>query len=261
VHSKLTARSFGLREAPLARPFFRLIFYVCLVELLPALSYGQFSGNIQGIVSDNSGAVVGDASVRLRNADTGVETQAKTSASGNYRFSSLEPGHYLVITNAPGFREAQVDVRLGTSETQGINVTLQLASSTQAINVVEQSPTLDTDDSRLQATLSAASVRDLPEINRNIFDVLAVAPGVVGTGTRGAGESPGGGNDNFGTQTPSISANGRSYTATELWSTAWTQPASSRMATLSIVRIPTQSRKCRYKQIPGMRRTTWAAPC
>jgi hypothetical protein len=55
-------------------------------------------------------------------------------------------------------------------------------------------------------------VRDLPQLNRNLYDVLAVTPGVVGAGVRAAGTSPGGGNDNFGTQTPQLSANGRSYT-------------------------------------------------
>ena len=49
-------------------------------------------------------------------------------------------------------------------------------------------------------------------MNRNTWDTLTIAPGVTGTGTRGAGESPGGGADNFGTQTPALSANGRSYT-------------------------------------------------
>ena len=66
--------------------------------------------------------------------------------------------------------------------------------------------------SRLQATLSADTVRDLPSANRNLWDILAVTPGVVGVGTRLAGEAPGGLPDNFGTQTPQISANGRSYT-------------------------------------------------
>jgi len=43
-------------------------------------------------------------------------------------------------------------------------------------------------------------VRDLPALNRNLWDVLSVAPGVVGLGTQASGESPGGGADNFGTQ-------------------------------------------------------------
>jgi hypothetical protein len=78
--------------------------------------------------------------------------------------------------------------------------------------VEETPPTIDTDDSRLQATLSSDTVRDLPSANRNLWDILAVTPGVVGVGTRLAGEAPGGLPDNFGTQTPQISANGRSYT-------------------------------------------------
>jgi hypothetical protein len=73
-------------------------------------------------------------------------------------------------------------------------------------------PAVDTDDSRLETTLSSSTVRDLPEANRNLWDILAVTPGVVGTGTRGTSEAPGGFADNFGTQTPQISANGRSYT-------------------------------------------------
>ena len=184
----------------------------CLFLLTAAVCSAQFSGNIQGVVSDPSGGPIAGASVGLRNVDTGIEAHATTSNSGNYRFSSLEPGHYVVSCEASGFRRTEVDVTLGTSELEGINITLALTSSTQSINVTSEAPALDTDDSRLQATLSSQTVRDLPEINRNIYDVLAVAPGVVGTGTRGAGESPGGGNDNFGTQTPQISANGRSYT-------------------------------------------------
>ena len=54
-------------------------------------------------------------------------------------------------------------------------------------------------------------MKDLPKTNNNLWDILTVTPGVVG-GTRGAGEAPGGNPDNFGTQTPQISANGRSYT-------------------------------------------------
>jgi len=74
---------------------------------------------------------------------------------------------------------------------------------------LDEAGAIDVDNSRLETTLSSQTVRNLPAANRNLWDVLAVAPGVVGTGTRGAGESPGDFADNFGTQTPQISANGR----------------------------------------------------
>jgi hypothetical protein len=56
------------------------------------------------------------------------------------------------------------------------------------VTVEVTSPVVDTDDSRLETTLSSSIVRDLPEANRNLWDILAVAPGVVGTGTRATGE-------------------------------------------------------------------------
>ena len=183
---------------------------ILLLTTLPG--FAQYSGNIQGVVSDPAGAAINGASVVLRNEDTGVTATTNTSDSGNYRFSSLPPGNYAVSAEANGFRKAEAKFALNTSETKGINLALPVASAQQSITVEVHAPIVDTDDSRLQATLSADTVRDLPSANRNLWDILAVTPGVVGVGTRLAGEAPGGLPDNFGTQTPQISANGRSYT-------------------------------------------------
>ncbi|MGC9970300.1 MAG: TonB-dependent receptor [Bryobacteraceae bacterium] len=193
---------------------FRTACLLIALALAGACCYAQtvFSGNIQGVVTDPSGGSVSGAAVTLRNLETGVAGTTTTSGSGNYRFSSLPPGRYVVTVEMSGFRRTEQDVTLGTGQTLGINVTLALATATESISIVAPAPPLDTDDSRLQATLSSQTVRDLPALNRNLWDVLSVAPGVVGLGTHAAGESPGGGADNFGTQTPDLSANGRSYT-------------------------------------------------
>jgi hypothetical protein len=190
--------------------FARLFLLLFLFSSLTV--YSQYNGNIQGVVSDQTGAVVNGASIQLRNVETGVIAATTTSDAGNYRFSSLQPGHYVITVEASGFSKAEENVALGTSETQGVNIRLAIGSSSQVVNVSSQAITLDPDDNRLQTTLPALAVQDLPQLNRNLWDVLAVTPGVVGAGVRAAGTSPGGGNDNFGTQTPQLSANGRSYT-------------------------------------------------
>ncbi len=184
------------------------------LALAASCSYAQsvFSGNIQGVVTDPSGAAVGGAKVGLKNLETGVAADTVTSTSGNYRFSSLAPGRYTVRVQSPGFNPAEEAVTLGTGQTQGINIALAVATASTSLTVASEAPTLDTDESRIQATLPSQTVRDLPSLNRNLWDVLSVAPGVVGLGTHASGESPGGGADNFGTQTPDLSANGRSYT-------------------------------------------------
>jgi hypothetical protein len=190
----------------------RIFCFIAFVLFLSISVFAQYTGNVQGIVSDPSGAAINGATVQLRNSDTGITASDTTTGSGNYRFSSLPPGNYTLSAEAKGFRKGESTFILGTSETKGINLPLPLSSAAETVTVEEHPPAVDTDDSRLQATLSADTVRDLPEANRNLWDVLAVAPGVVGNGTRAIGESPGGFADNFGTQTPQISANGRSYT-------------------------------------------------
>ncbi len=192
------------------RFFSRLLLPIFLLSSL--VCHAQYNGNVQGVVSDPAGAAIDGAKVTLRNTHTGISAVSKSVDSGNYRFSSLPPGNYVVSVEAAGFRKTEASFTLNTSETKGINLKLPLASAKETVTVEVTPPTVDTDDSRLQATLSSDTVRDLPEANRNLWDVLAVAPGVVGNGTRAIGESPGGFADNFGTQTPQISANGRSYT-------------------------------------------------
>jgi Carboxypeptidase regulatory-like domain/TonB dependent receptor len=193
-----------------ARHLRRWFLSVLLFLGLPA--FAQYSANVQGVVSDPAGAAINGARIQLRNVDNGVTATVTSNDSGNYRFSSLPPGNYVVSAEASGFRRTEASFALETSETKGINLLLPVASSQQAITVEEHPPTVDTDDSRLQATLDSDTVRDLPSANRNLWDILAVTPGVVGVGTRLSGEAPGGLPDNFGTQTPQISANGRSYT-------------------------------------------------
>ena len=174
--------------------------------------FAQYSGNVQGTVTDQTQASMPNATVSLRSVATGIVQSVTTDSSGFYRFNSLAPGDYVLSAESSNFRKEESHFTLSTSETKSIDLAMHLASSEQSVLVEVTPPTINTDDNRLETTIDSETVRDLPEANRNLWDTLAVAPGVVGTGTRGAGESPGGFADNFGTQTPQISANGRSYT-------------------------------------------------
>jgi hypothetical protein len=195
------------RPGSKCRNVFSLFFL--LFATLPCLA--QYSGNVQGIVTDPTQAAIANAAVHLRSVDTGIVQTVTTDSAGFYRFNSLAPGNYAVSVEAPNFRIEESQFTLSTAETRGISLTMHLATAQQNV-VVNVTPTaINTDDSRLETTIDYQTVRDLPEANRNLWDTLSVAPGVSGTGTRAQGESPGGFADNFGTQTPAISANGRSY--------------------------------------------------
>ncbi|MFY9855761.1 MAG: carboxypeptidase-like regulatory domain-containing protein, partial [Terracidiphilus sp.] len=199
------------RRAQFAPSKCRYILSVSFLLFATLTCFAQYSGNVQGVVTDPNQASVANVTVHLRNLDTGIVQSMTTDSSGFYRFSSLAPGDYLVSAEAANFRKEESKFALSTSETKTINLAMRLAATETSIVVEVTPPTIDTDDNRLETTLDSVTVRDLPEANRNLWDILAAEPGVSGTGTRATGESPGGFADNFGTQTPAISANGRSY--------------------------------------------------
>jgi Carboxypeptidase regulatory-like domain len=185
------------------RRYGRLLLALLAVCVCAGYCSAQYSSSIQGVITDSSGAAIADVSVELRNLDTGISLQTTSSSSGNYSFANVAPGRYVVHVSVKGLQTKEVDVTLGTAEVLGANITLGVAAVSESVTVVtEQTLPIDTDDSRLQTTLDGQAVKELPQMNRNLWDVLSVTPGVVGTGTRGAGASPGGGSDNFGTQTP-----------------------------------------------------------
>src|SRR5882757_1803740 len=118
------------------------------VALLVALGSGttsdaQCSACVQGTVSDTSGAIVAGADVTLHNVDTGVNAASKTANSGFYRFSSVAPGNYTLVT---------------TAETRGVDITLQVAGDSANVTVNTIATALNPEETLVQTTLSAEEI-------------------------------------------------------------------------------------------------------
>src|SRR5580658_6554793 len=101
---------------------------VALLLVIPAAQLpGQnlTSGDVAGTVTDSSGAVIAEANVTIKNANTGQAHTVATSATGAYRFSLLQPGDYIVTVDARGFshREAMVSVAVGVAVSQDVKLT------------------------------------------------------------------------------------------------------------------------------------------
>jgi hypothetical protein len=176
---------------------------------LASVLYAQFSGTLEGVVQDSSGAVVPKAAVELTNLGTRVVQITTTDSGGFYRFVSLAPGQYRVKVTTTGFNEGAAELTLLTAQTMNLPIALTVAAQKQEVQVTAQAPVLDTSDSRSELTLGQVAVNDLPLSGRALVNLVAVAPGVEGLGTTGSG-SPGSATDNFSTETQiDASANGR----------------------------------------------------
>ncbi len=185
--------------------------FVLLFALVSAtFSFAQFSGSVQGVVQDPSGAGVAKATVRLENSDTQISAAATTDTAGNFNFQSLSPGRYKVTVEGAGFSRAEASFTLLTEQLLNLPITLKVGSVSESIVVSTEAPVVDTSDSRTQLTLENREVAQLPVAGRNLVTLVTLAPGVSGLGTGALVGTPGAGADNFSTEeSVDASANGQ----------------------------------------------------
>ena len=81
------------------------IFVLALISAVSGLA--QDRGTIRGVVTDATGATVPDATVTIKNVNTGLTQTVKTSADGVYSVLYLPAGDYTVTTEKAGFRKAE----------------------------------------------------------------------------------------------------------------------------------------------------------
>lgn len=190
----------------------RRLFYVvaCIGFLLQCcVLHAQFSGSLEGVVQDPSGASIPHARITLTNTATSISQSTQADDKGVYRFVSLAPGKYIVAGSATGFATDKVPFTLTTGQLMNVPLSLPIATSNQTVEVTTEPPVLDTAETRTQLTLTPEILQDLPLPGRNQLDLVSLAPGVTGLGITGGGN--GQSNDNYAAETQvSASANGRS---------------------------------------------------
>src|SRR5580700_3239003 len=159
--------------------------------------FGQTAttGDIAGVVTDPTAAVVTGAPITLKNVDTGSSTSTTTNTQGSYNFSLLQPGNYSVSANVAGFQKIlrTVMVTLGTSST--VNLQLSLSAQAESVDVTDQVTGVQTEDANLQTNFNAQQIALLPNPGNDLSAVALTAPGVVMNTT--GGSVFGGGNYEF----------------------------------------------------------------
>jgi len=167
-----------------------------LLSTIPAAA--QFNSAIQGVVTDPSTAVVPGVAVRITNVETGVVREAETSAEGLYRVLSLGAGVYRVEATKDGFRGARrARVEVGISETARVDFELAVGSVAENVTVAAQAVAVETEQGRVSGRIDRTQLNDIPLNGRNLYNLIALQPGIVGRGISSAQGAGGAGNDAF----------------------------------------------------------------
>ena len=194
-------------------PSARYVRLFALLTLLvaPSLAWAQFSGAIQGTVTDSQKAVIADAIVMVTNIQSGVSREATTSTEGMFRVPSLAPGAYRVEVIKQGFTNAQRDsVNVGISEAVRLDFTLEVSGVKENVTVTTNAPVVETEQGRVSGRVDRLQLQEMPLSGRNLYNLIALQPGVTGKGVSASISGGGGADDSFaGESAPRINASGQ----------------------------------------------------
>jgi hypothetical protein len=172
---------------------FVTVLVVMTVMGLPIFLKAQaISGDLLGVVTDSSGAVVSNAQVVATNLGTGVKTTTKTNTTGEYHFVNLPVGHYSLAMTGNGMAGGYKDVQVQLNKQETFNITAAVTTSTEVIEVNAEALTIDTTTPQIQNTFEAKELQDLPTatIGLGVLNLSLLNAGVATSGGIGAGTGP-----------------------------------------------------------------------
>src|SRR3989440_1130093 len=174
-----------------------------------AEAWGQasYTRQTRGVVTDQSGALVSNATIIITNDATNISVTAHSDDHGQYILTGLRPAVYTIKADHPGFRPVENrNVVLQVDQQTTINFELRPLGVITTVEVTTAAPLLDTESASLGTDVTNEYVRDIPLYGRSMFGLVFLAGGV--TETTGSGIT-----DNYPTGTNFVSNGQRNATA------------------------------------------------
>ncbi|MBY0503695.1 MAG: TonB-dependent receptor [Bryobacteraceae bacterium] len=146
------------------------------------LLYAQVSsssGQVQGQVSDASGAALAGATIVLRNPGTAAQRQTETGADGQFRFSAVPIGEYALEVKAAGMAVYKIEnFIVSVGQTINQRVVMTPAGVNEKLEVTAEAEGLQTTATTSSVALGYDRVEETPSQNRNYLSFVFAAPGM-----------------------------------------------------------------------------------
>lgn len=155
--------------------------------------FAQGTTQLNGTITDPSGAAVPSAKVEIVNTETGLKRTTNADANGNYVFAQVAPGNYTLSAQANGFSSAVVNnVRLLVNTPATVAVKLEVGAVSETISISAEALMLNTTDATIGNSFSTKPILQLPFEGRNVVGLLSLQPGVTFAGENLTGSYRGG---------------------------------------------------------------------
>lgn len=158
----------------------RLCLAALFIFIAAPTSHAQFdTATVLGTIRDSNGAVVPNATVKIRNTATGIEASTSTDAEGNYQFFNVKIGPYQVSAEAQGFSKGSAEnVQVTVNARQRVDFALKAGAVTETVTVTADGVQLETESSDRGQVIGKEQIVNLPLNGRNYADLALLSPGV-----------------------------------------------------------------------------------
>jgi hypothetical protein len=162
----------------------RLTLLLAIAAVGAHTTLGQAQSNaadVQGYVRDPAGAVVGGATIKVRNTATNLERSTTTNDEGFYQIVQLPPGDYEVTVEAPNFSKALIpSIKLTVGQRADLDIPLQVGQVGATVTVTGASTELvETSRTAVATTIDQQRIDNLPINERNYLS-FALTTSTVG---------------------------------------------------------------------------------
>src|SRR5687767_15223834 len=153
--------------------------------LTTATPWAQLAtAELNGRVTDSSGAVLPGVTVTVTQTATGLVRTAVTDENGGYLISNLPTGPYRLEVALQGFRTyVQTGIVLQVGATPTINAALELGSLEETVTVEAAAPIVDVRSAGISDVVENERIVELPLQGRQVTDLIVLAGAAVQTGT------------------------------------------------------------------------------
>ncbi len=144
-----------------------------------ALRAQTVNATLTGTATDQTGAFLPGATIRITNPETGFQRETQTGDNGNFIFPALPPATYIVSASKEGFAPAAFnDLKLNVNDNRSLNIELRVGEVSGAVIVTDE-PALVDQSSAQSTVIDREFVENLPLNGRSFQSLILLSPGVV----------------------------------------------------------------------------------
>jgi len=161
--------------------WYRLFLLPLIFAMTGAAAFAQANSAVSGMVTDQTGAVVGGAKITLTDPATGFTKSTISSDTGLYDIPGLNAANYNMKVVARGFEAyEQKGVVVDISMNFRVDIKLTVGAETQTITVEADALAVQSDSNVVSTLINEQQITDLPTNGRNVISLAALGLGVSG---------------------------------------------------------------------------------